>query len=71
MEGNKVGTIIGISDLNVKILLNTDDVKINDILYYRDEANRLIRRFEIVEIDSNIAFAIPFESVYGLKKGVN
>ena len=30
MESNKVGKIIGVSDLNVKVLLNTDAIKIKD-----------------------------------------
>ena len=32
-----IGRIIGISELNVKILLFSDNVKINDILTYEDE----------------------------------
>lgn len=70
MESNKVGKIIGVSDLNVKVLLKTDAIKIKDILYYKDE-NNLIHRFEVVEIDSNIALAIPFESVNGVRKGID
>ena len=37
MEGNSIGKIIGVSDLNIKVLLNNNDVKIKDILYYEDE----------------------------------
>lgn len=70
MESNKVGKIIGVSDLNVKVLLETDAIKINDILFYKDEKDEL-HRFEVVEIDSNIAMAIPFESVNGVKKGID
>ena len=70
MKNNIVGKIIGISDLNVKILLGADNIKINDILYYEDEKKN-IHRFEIVEIDSNIALAIPFDSVNGVKKGID
>lgn len=70
MESNKVGKIIGVSDLNVKILLETDAIKIKDILCYKDEKGKM-HRFEVVEIDSNIALAIPFESVNGVKKGID
>lgn len=70
MENKKVGKIIGVSDLNVKILLETDAIKIKDILCYKDEKGET-HRFEVVEIDSNIALAIPFESVNGVKKGIN
>ena len=59
MKKNKVGKIIGVSDLNVKVLLDSDAIKINDILCYVDEQKQM-HRFEIVEIDSNIALAIPF-----------
>ena len=70
MKNNIVGKIIGVSDLNVKILLGADNIKINDILYYEDEKKN-IHRFEVVEIDSNIALAIPFDSVNGVKKGID
>lgn len=63
-----VGRIIGISDLNVKVILLEDNVKIGDILSC--ELNKKIHRFEVVEIDNNIATTIPFESVIGLKKGI-
>lgn len=62
-----IGRIIGISELNVKILLFSDNVKINDILTYEDEEG--IRKFEVVQIDNNIASTVPFERVIGLKKG--
>jgi len=70
MESNKVGKIIGVSDLNVKVLLETDAIKIKDILSYKDENDNL-HRFEVVEIDSNIALAIPLEGVHGVKKGID
>ncbi len=64
----KVGIIVSISDLNVKVLLEDNDVKIKDILYtnYKGEE----RTFEVVEINDMIATTIPFESVIGLKKGI-
>ncbi len=63
-----VGKIIGVSDLNVKVILLENNVKIGDILECK--VNDKPRRFEIVEIDSNVATTIPFESVIGLKKGL-
>lgn len=70
MKSNSVGKIISVSDLNIKILLNDNGIEIKDILYYEDEEN-VRHRFEIVEMDSNVALAIPFESVHGVKKGVD
>ena len=70
MKKSSVGKIISISDLNIKILLSSSEVEIKDILYYEDDEKNL-HRFEIVEMDSNIALAIPFESVNGVKKGID
>lgn len=68
-ENKTVAKIIAISDLNVKILLLDSNVKIKDILYFIDKDGNK-NRFEIVEVDYNTAHAIPFESVKGLKKGI-
>ena len=69
-EQKCVGKIIGISDLNVKVLINKDsDVKIRDILYFEDEKS--VNRFEVVEINANIAMAVPFDTVHGIKKGID
>lgn len=68
-EKEIIGRIIGISELNVKVLLFSDNVKINDILTYQDEEG--IRKFEVVQIDNNIASTVPFERVIGLKKRRN
>ena len=67
-EETSVGKIISVSDLNVKVLLSSNDVEIKDILYYEDE-KKYTHRFEVVEMDYNMALAIPFESVNGVKKG--
>ena len=66
-EKEVIGRIIGISELNVKILLFNENVKLNDILTYEDEEG--IRKFEVVQIDNNVASTVPFERVIGLKKG--
>jgi len=65
-----VAKIIEISELNIKVLLINNKVKIKDILTYKQDDGTK-HRFEVVEIDSNIAYTIPFESVNGLKKGLN
>lgn len=69
-EETSVGKIISVSDLNVKVLLSNNDVEIKDILYYQDE-NKYTHRFEVVEMDYNMALAIPFESVNGVRKGID
>ena len=32
-EDSKVGVIVAISDLNIKVLLDSSDIKVKDILY--------------------------------------
>lgn len=63
-----VGRIIGVSDLNIKVLLLENNIKIGDILTCT--VNDKVHKFEVVEIDSNTATTIPFESVIGLRKGL-
>ena len=63
-----VGKIIGISELNVKVILFESKVKIGDILICNQNETKY--RFEVVEVESNIATAISFERVVGLKKGI-
>ena len=65
-----VGKIIGISELNVKVLLFTQDIKLKDILVYKEKENEREYKFEVAQIDSNVAYTIPFERVKGLKKGL-
>ena len=62
-EKEVIGRIIGISELNVKVLLFSENVKINDILTCEDEEG--IRKFEVVQIDNNVASTVPFERVIG------
>ncbi len=64
----KVGRIISISELNVKVFLYTNDIKLNDILVYEDE--KMKHKFEVIEVEDNLASCIPFDSVNGLKKGI-
>ena len=63
-----VGKLITISDLSVQILLAQNDIKINDVLKLDSKYGN--KKFEVVEINDNIATAIPFSSVIGLHKGI-
>lgn len=68
MLDKKIGKIIAISDLNVKVLLFSNEIQINDILFATIRGEE--RSFEVVEINDMIATTIPFERVVGLKKGI-
>ncbi len=64
-----IGKIISISELNVKIFLYDDKkVEIKDIL--SASLDNKVYRFEVVSIDDNIITTIPFDSVIGLRKGI-
>lgn len=63
-----IGKIVSISELNVQILLNGEKVKFHDILW-ADCGNHQIS-FEVTEEDGNVVSAVPFQSVIGLKKGI-
>lgn len=67
---NFVGKIIGVSDLNVKILLSDNNLKIRDVVFFEDE-QKVKHRFEIVEMETNFAVAVPFTSVQGVRKGID
>lgn len=64
-----VGKLITISDLSVQILLAQNDIKINDVLKLNPKYGDI--KFEVVEINDNVATAIPFSSVIGLHKGID
>lgn len=63
-----VGKIIGISELNVKILIYNQDIKLKDIL--KCDLDGTTYKFEVVEVEGEIAQSIPFGRVIGLKKGI-
>ena len=63
-----VGKILTISELNVQILLNDEKVKYHDILYANFKGREIL--FEVTEEDGHIVSAVPFQSVIGLKKGM-
>ena len=63
-----VGKIISVSELNVTVLLTENKVKIRDILYTYNKGKKI--EFEVAEEDGEVISAIPFQSVIGLKKGL-
>ena len=63
-----IGKIVSVSELNVQILLNGEKVKFHDVLEAKVKGKTY--HFEVTEEDGNIVSAIPFQSVIGLKKGV-
>ena len=65
-----IGKIISISELNVKIFLD-DNVKIDIRDVLRCEVDGKEYRFEVVAVDENVATTIPFDSVIGLKRGLD
>ena len=65
----EIGKIISISELNVKILLYDNNISIKDIVSCKLDEKEY--KFEITEIEQEIATAIPFERVTGLKKGLS
>ena len=63
-----IGKIVFVSELNVQILLNGEKVKFHDVLEAKVKGKTYY--FEVTEEDGNIVSAIPFQSVIGLKKGI-
>ncbi len=53
----------------MEVLLKDTPVKKRDILYIMGPEGEK-RRFEIAEISGQVAVAVPFDSVFGLKKGM-
>lgn len=64
----KIGKIISITELSVGILKYDVPICIQDVLKVEDHQG--IHKFEVSRIDGNIIYAIPFESVIGLQKGM-
>jgi len=64
-----LGKIISISTMRIEVLLTDTNVRVRDIIKTVDFEPE--NRFEIAEIKGNIAIAIPFGSVIGLRKGVD
>ena len=68
-QKNFVGKIISISDLNVTILLGGVKVRSREIL--ETENRGQLYRFEVFEAKGSVIFAIPLDSVIGLKRGLD
>ena len=61
-----VGKIISIFDISVEVILDSNEVRIGDILQVKGDANY---KFEVVEISNTSATCISLETTRGLKKG--
>ena len=67
-EGSSVivGKIISIFDISVEVILDSNEVRIGDILQVQNNPNY---KFEVVEISNTSATCISLETTRGLKKG--
>ncbi|MCR4722090.1 MAG: F0F1 ATP synthase subunit beta [Lachnospiraceae bacterium] len=63
-----LGRIIAVSSMRVEILLDKTDVRVKDIVETVGSDHK--NRFEIAQIEGNLAIAVPFDSVIGLTRGV-
>lgn len=63
-----VGKIISIFDISIEVVLDSNDVKVGDILQVVGDEKY---RFEVVEISNTSATCISLESTRGLKKGAS
>lgn len=65
----RIGKIISVSSLKIEIFLETNEVKLRDLVWVQQ--NDVKKLFEICEIKNSIASAIVFDNVIGLKKGLD
>lgn len=63
-----VGKIIGMTELNVEVLVNDAKLKSKDVLSTTVDGRK--RFFEVARVSGNKVSCIPFESVIGLKRGM-
>lgn len=61
-----VGKIISIFDISIEVVLDSNEIKVGDILQVQGDSKY---RFEVVEISNTSATCISLESTRGLKKG--
>ena len=61
------GKIISVSDLLVEVLLSGVQVKKRDMMYA--VKGEKTYRFEVEDIEGNIASLVPFSNVAGLSRG--
>lgn len=65
-----IGKIISVSELNVTVLVGESiQLKKQDVMYCQYLGKEI--DFEVMEIRGNIVSAIPFSSVFGLRKGLD
>ena len=65
----RIGKLVSISNMRVDILLDDCKIKPRDIVVANYEGKEY--RFEVNSVQGNIAVAIPFDSVIGLKRGID
>ena len=65
----RIGKLVSISNMRVEILLDECKIKPRDIVMAEYQGKEY--RFEISSVAGNIATAIPFDSVNGLKRGLD
>ncbi len=65
----RIGKLVSISNMRVEILLDDCKIKPRDIVTADYQGK--VYRFEISSVAGNIATAIPFDSVNGLKRGLD
>ena len=61
-----IGKIISIFDISIEVVLDSNDIKVGDILQVVGDEKY---RFEVVEISNTSATCISLETTRGLKKG--
>ena len=61
-----VGKIISIFDISIEVVLDSNEIKVGDILQVEGNSKY---QFEVVEISNTSATCISLESTRGLKKG--
>lgn len=61
-----VGKIISIFDISIEVVLDSNEIKVGDILQVQGNSKY---QFEVVEISNTSATCISLESTRGLKKG--
>lgn len=68
-ENGSVGRIVSVSDLKVEILLSDKSVREKDVLYCIFNERKY--RFEVANLQGSIAVVVPFDDVYGLRRGID
>ena len=69
MAKQAIGKVIAISNLRVDMFLSSPDITYKNIVYCEDKGKRY--DFEIAKVEGSYAFAVPFNDVKGLTRGVD